>query len=253
MILQRVTRLKLYLKMYIKNKFYEKIFLFVVLVLLTSCAENNKSRININSKTTIEKSSKNSISIEISDLPIQIDSTNYLLHPVGNFQFNNGGEIIHKSSKYRSDNFSVSNSVNDKIIGDLSNLKFQHLDSLNIKFLTKKTIKIRSITFLRELFNNTKKKILLYKVVDTDSNKNNKLDINDVNSLYLSKIDGTHFEKITDDKKLIDWKFIQSKNRLYFRTVENILNKTNFDKKMISYKYIDLSLNKIKIVEYTPY
>jgi hypothetical protein len=55
-----------------------------------------------------------------------------------------------------------------------------------------------------------------------------KLDTSDIKALYLSKISGEKFTKISSDfQELIDWKLIGSNNRLYYRTVEDTNKKRN--------------------------
>jgi hypothetical protein len=91
-------------------------------------------------------------------------------------------------------------------------------------------------------------------MVDMDTNKDGKLDTSDINALYLSKISGEKLTKIsTDFQEIIDWNLIESKNRLYFRTVEDTNKNGQFDKKdVVHYNYIDLSGNEWKVVGYKP-
>jgi hypothetical protein len=56
---------------------------------------------------------------------------------------------------------------------------------------------------------------------DADTNRDGKLDSSDIKSLYLSEISGKRFTKVSMDLQLIDWNLIDSKSRLYFRTVED--------------------------------
>ena len=120
--------------------------------------------------------------------------------------------------------------------------------------MTEKIIKINSITFLRKLFDNTKKQVLVYEVIDKDTNQDGKIDFNDINTLYISKINGNDFKKMTDtNRELIDWKFIESKNRLYFRTIEDTNKDGEFDKNdIVHYKYVDLNADNLKVTEYKP-
>ena len=68
------------------------------------------------------------------------------------------------------------------------------------------------------------------------TNQDGKLDYNDINTLFISKINGTDFRKLTEtNKELIDWKLIESKNRLYFRTIEDTNKDGEFDKKDIAH------------------
>lgn len=230
----------------------------IMILLLASCGKENKPKIvhTENTETEIPEIKKDTTFIEISDLPIEIDSTDYLIHPIGDFRIEDKrGKIIYKSSGYRSNkSFSISNYGGYRISGNLSNVKFQHKDSETLSALTQKIIKINSITFLRKLFDNTKKQVLVYEVTDKDTNRDGKIDFSDINTLYISKINGIDFKKLTDtNRELIDWKFIESKNRLYFRTIEDTNKDGEFDKSdIVHYKYVDLNSENLKVTEYKP-
>ena len=95
---------------------------------------------------------------------------------------------------------------------------------------------------------------MVYTMMDMDTNKDGKLDTSDIKALYLSNISGENFTKIsTDFQELIDWKLISSKNRLYYRTVEDTNKNGEFDKNdAVNYYYIDLSNKEWKITGYEP-
>ena len=226
-----------------------------IIILFSSCRDNDKPKIVHNENKEIPELKKDTSFIEISDLPIQIDSTNYLIHTIGNFKIeNNRGKVIYSSSGNSSKNFSISSYGGYRISGNISNIKFQHTDSNKLSSLTEKLIKIRSVSFLRKVFDNTKKQLLVYELADKDTNQDGKLDFNDINTLYISKINGNNFMKLTDNNnELIDWKIIESLNRLYFRTIEDINKDGEFNKKdIVHYKYVDLNSEKLKVLEYNP-
>ncbi len=233
------------------------LILGITILLFASCGKGNKPKIvhAKNNGNEFPELKKDTTYIEISDLPIQIDSTNYLIHPIGDFRIEDKrGKVIYKSSGYGSKNFKISSYGGYRISGNISNVKFQHIDSEKLSALTENVIKIKSLTFLRKLFDNSKKQLLVYEVTDKDTNQDGKLDFNDINTLYISKISGTDFRKLTDtNKELIDWKLIESKNRLYFRTIEDTNKDGEFDKKdIVHYKYVDLNSDSLKITEYKP-
>jgi len=88
-----------------------------------------------------------------------------------------------------------------------------------------------------------------------DTNKDGKLDANDIKSLYISEISGNHFMKLSPDfQELIDWNLIEEKNRLYFRTTEDTNKNGDFDKDdTVFYYYVDLLDKEWKINEYKPF
>lgn len=236
----------------------EKVFTTVFLILiLMSCGTDNKPKI-VHSDTSENASTeikKDSSYIEIADLPIQIDSTDYLIHPIGNFKIDGErGKTVYKSSSSGIQSFSISNYSGYRITGNLSNLMFQHVDSENLIPLTSAIIKIRSLTFLEKLSVKTDRQLLVYEINDKDTNQDGKLDYNDLKALYISRIDGTEFIKISEpNRELMDWKIIEHLNRLYFRTIEDANKDGEFDRKdIVHYKYIILTDDSLKVVEYKP-
>ncbi len=164
------------------------------------------------------------------------------------------GKVYFGSSSYGSGSFSSTNYNRSEITGNFYNVKFQHIDSETLTTLTNKNIRIRSIAFLRYVFNNTKKQILVYRVLDKETNRDNSLDDNDVETLYMSNLDGSSFVKLTTDfQELIDWKEVAVKNRIYFRSMEDTNKNGEFDKDgMVHYHYVDLSNDQRKVTEYEP-
>jgi len=233
------------------------LILGIIISLLISCGNENKSKIVHveNSRNEVPELKKDTTFIEFADLPIQIDSTDYLIHPIGYFKTKkHRGKVIYKSPAYGSKNFSISRYSGYRISGNLINVKFQHVESEKLAALTENVIRIKSLTFLKKLFDTTKKQFLVYEVTDKDTNQDEKLDFDDINTLYISKIDGTEFRKLTGkNKELIDWKFIESKSRLYFRTIEDTNKDGEFgEKDFIHYKYVNLNSENLSIVEYKP-
>ena len=233
------------------------IILGITLIFLTSCGNDEKPKVIYPENKEIEtmELKKDSTLIEIADIPIHIDSTKYLIHPIGEYRmYGSRGKVYFGSSSYGSGNFSITNYNRYEITGNLHNLKFQQLDSDNLTLLTTKNIRIKSITFLRDIFDNTKKQILIYRVLDKDTNRDNELDDNDVETLYISNIDGSQFEKLTSEfQELIDWKELGIKNRIYFRSIEDTNKNGEFDKDdKVHYQYVDFNNDKRIVTEYKP-
>ncbi|WP_103864124.1 hypothetical protein [Aquimarina sp. I32.4] len=233
------------------------IIIGALMLMLASCGTDNKPKIIHNSTDDkgVTELKKDSTFIEIADLPIQIDSTEYLIHVIGDYKIENSRrKMLSKWSSYGSESLSISQYGGYKISGNISNVKFQHKDAIELIALTDKVIKIRSILFLHEVYKNTDKQLLLYEVIDKDTNQDGKLDYNDINTLYISKINGANFKKITDtNQELIDWKIITSNNRLYLRSIEDINKDEEFNKKdSVHYKFVDLNTDNLKVIEYKP-
>ena len=209
-------------------------------------------------KVIYENPSKKSVAskidttkVEIADLPVQMQGTNVLLFPVGdlNVRERNSKE---SSSALDKQSFKISNYSENEITGYLRNIKFQQIGNDSIKKLTDKPVLIQSVTYLKTMADKTKQQILVYLLADMDTNKDNILDTNDIQSLYMSNITGTRFTKMSIDfQEVIDWNVIESKSRLYFRTIDDTNKNGAFDKSDgVHYHYVDLSDKNWKVTDY---
>ena len=143
---------------------------------------------------------------DIADLPVHMEGTNFLIFPVGDMNFfKKQGYASSKSDKNMS--YTISNYGEYEITGYLDNLKFQEIGKDTIYALTDKNVLIQSATYLKNHADKTKQQLLVYMLQDIDTNKDNKLDINDIKSLNISSIDGKNFTKLTEDfQEFIVWK-----------------------------------------------
>lgn len=229
----------------------------IAILLLASCKEEvEKPKVTYDETTKARELVKaDSTQIQIADLPLQMEGTDYLIHPVGDLSIRERGvKSRYGSSSVNDLSFTISNYGEFEITGFLQNLKFQKVDSDSIKKLTEKPVLIQTATYLKSVANKTNNQIMVYTMVDMDTNKDGKLDTSDIKALYLSKISGEKFTKISSDfQELIDWKLIESNNRLYYRTVEDTNKNGQFDKKdVVNYYFIDLSKKEWKIIGYEP-
>ena len=229
----------------------------IAIVLLASCKkEVEKPKVIYDSAARDKQMSRvDSTQIAIADLPIQMQGTDYLIHPVGDLRvYERGTKTKYGSSSVIDLSFTISNLGDDEVTGYLQNLKFQKIDSDSIKPLTDKPALILTASYLKALSDKTNKQILVYTMYDMDTNKDGKLDTSDIKCLYLSDISGDHFTKISADlEELIDWNLIDSKNRLYFRTVEDTNKNGQFDKyDVLHYNYINLLDKDWKVKTYKP-
>ena len=235
-----------------------RIFIAIAVVLLASCKKEVDEKPKVIYENT-SKSAKAEVKIDttqivVADLPIQLEGTNYLIHPIGDLNVYGG------SSKGRYDSgsnvndisFKISNYGENEITGYLRNFKFQEIGSDSLKTLTDKPVLIQTATYLKAVADKTKQQILVYTLADMDTNKDGRLDANDIKSLYISDISGEKFTKISADfQELIDWTLLESKNRLYFRTIEDTNKNGEFDKNdAVHYHYLNLS--DWKVSNYNP-
>lgn len=229
----------------------------ISVLLLVSCKEEiEKPKVIYDaSKVGRELSKVDSTQIKIADLPIQMEGTHYLIHPVGDLSvFEKGSKTKYGSSSVNDLSFTISNTSEYEITGYLQNLKFQKIGSDSIKALTDKPVLIQTATYLKTVSDKINKQIMVYAMMDMDTNKDGKLDVSDITTLYLSEISGEKLTKVSVDyQELIDWNLIESQNRLYFRTVEDTNKNGKFDSKdVVHYNYIDLTAKEWEVKTYNP-
>lgn len=237
-------------------KKYFKYTALAIAATFISCREEvQKPKVSYDVSNKVSVSKTDSTQIEIADLPIQMEGTDYLIHPVGDLRvFEKGSKARYGSSTVNDVSFTISNLGEYEITGYLQNLKFQKTDSDSIRPLSDKPMLILTATYLKTIADKTQNKIMVYTLTDSDTNKDGKIDTGDIKTLYLSDISGENFTKVsTDLQELVDWNIIESKNRLYFRTIEDTNQNGQFDKNdVLHYNYIDLALKNWEVKNYKP-
>ncbi len=227
-----------------------------MLTLLVSCKKETEKPKVIYEDTSkpVAAANVNSDKILLADLPIQMEGTSVLLHPIGELNVSKNSEKFESNSYKQDQSFTVSNSSEYEITGYLSNFKFQQIGSDSLTVLTDKPVIIERVTYLKVFADKSKKQLLVYVLEDMDSNKDGKLDSDDIKNLYISDIKGINFTKLSAEyQELIDWNCIESQNRLYFRTIEDINKNGAFDKDdKMHYHFIDLLSKDWKVQEYNP-
>ncbi|MEM5565422.1 hypothetical protein WNY78_09910 [Psychroserpens sp. AS72] len=230
------------------------IIFLVIIISFIACTKRDNRKV-VNDTKDVSEVKKESKTVAIADLPFVIDSTTYMIHPIGNYTTHKSrSEYIGSSGSYTSDNISFTNFSKNRISGSISNVKFQHIDSNELKSLTKNILKIHSMNFLRDLYKKTENGYFVYNLTDKDTNADGDLDYNDLETLYISSLNGTGFRKLSPNgQDLVTWKTILEANKLYFKTIEDIDGNGEFDKKdKMHYFYLDLSVPNSKVIEYDP-
>ncbi len=232
-----------------------KYILLSFFIILVSCKEEvEKPKVIYENNSKEKEEVKAEVGkILLADLPLQMEGTSFLIFPVGEFSISDSRSKI-KYSGSEKESFVVSNSSEFEITGYLSNFKFQEIGSDSLTVLTDKPVLIERVTYLKTIADKTKKQLLVYVLEDMDSNKDEKLDSNDIKNLYISDVSGKNFTKLSNAyQELIDWNVIESQNRLYFRTIEDINKNGDFDKgDKVHYQFIDLLSKDWKAIEYNP-
>ena len=232
------------------------IIYFSITILFFSCGQRPKIDYEnkIDTTSVIDDRIKDTTKILVSELPVKFDSTDVLIFAIGlvNLQERGGYSKI-GSDSYSSNGGSSSYFNQNNFHGNFINLVFRNKDGDERK-LTDNKIRIRSVTFLEEIFKKTRRGYLLYSISDRDTNGDKELDHSDLEAFYLSKIDGTDFKKISRElHEFYDYSLIKGENRVYFRTLEDknkdgeLNNKDKFH-----YYNIDFSLDNYVVAEYNP-
>ena len=108
----------------------------IAILFLTSCKEEVEKP-----KVTYDGASKTKVlikvdssQIQIADLPIQMEGTDYLIHPIADLSIREKGiKSRYGSSSVNDLSFTISNYGEFEITGFLQNLKFQKIDSDSIR------------------------------------------------------------------------------------------------------------------------
>lgn len=235
-----------------------KFSLLSIVLFFASCREETeKPKVRYDNATKSKTQNKADVNqIKIAALPINMDGTDYLIFPVGDLNiYGKNSKSSYGSNASDSDvSFTISNYNDFEITGYLQNLKFQEIGKDTITALTDKPVLIQTATYLKTVADKTKQQFLVYTLADMDTNKDGKLDGNDIKSLYISEISGNKFTKLSPDyQELIDWNLIEVKSRLYFRTIEDINKNGEFDKKdVVHYYFVDLTNKELKVQDYQP-
>lgn len=225
------------------------------LLAMVSCKKDApKPKVIYNRTKPVAQPKKvDSAQIKVADLPIYMEGTKYLLHPVGDIRVYDDAGRSYGSSR-GSVSYAISNYNRFEVTGYFENIKFQHVDSTALRPLTDKKLQIQTVTYLDGIARHSKKQILVYALVDSDTNQDGRVDANDIKSFYISSIDGSGFKKLSGDvQELLDWNVIEPQNRVYFRTLEDINKNGAFDKNdAVHYHYVDLLSEDWAVTDYEP-
>lgn len=241
----------------------KKSFFFIVIpVFFVSCF-NDKKQIDysLENKTdslTMDSIVNDTTKILVAEFPFSFDSTGVLLHPIGLIKASDASKsrTLKISSVYDGDSndFTIAEYRGDCLSGNITNLIFEDISTGKQKLLTNKALEINNIEYLRLLAHKIKRNYIMYTVVDMDTNHDGELNQQDIESLYLSELNGNNFRKITlKNHKLNGGKLITQNLRYYFKTQEDVNKDGVFSQAdQYHYNYIDFSGNDYKVVEYFP-
>ena len=105
--------------------------LFFVLLIVSCQKEVEKPKVIYDSSSKNTMAPKlDSSKVEIADLPVVMEGTDYLIHPIGDLRiYERGTKSKYGSSAVNDVTFTISNIAQYEITGFLQNLKFQKIDS----------------------------------------------------------------------------------------------------------------------------
>jgi hypothetical protein len=236
----------------------------MIVLILSSCGKRQPridyNNPNITDSLTMDSLVADTSKVLIAELPVYFDSTDFLIHPVGLVSLNETDDkrILkidsYSGSDYSNSGFSVNTYKDDYFSGNITNLVFEDLKTHNQTLLTDKVLNITHVQYLRDLSKKIKRHYILYTVIDKDMNNDKRLDYQDINSLYISKIDGSNFKKVTENfHEYNSGKLIIQDLKYYFRTIEDIDKDGDFTKvDKYHYYYIDFANDDYRIIEYNP-
>lgn len=238
-----------------KDCFSMKVIRLLFLLCLIGCSDSEPTvvyqqadGIDTAAEMPVEK---DSTLIEAADLPVHFEKTNYLLHPVGVVQSSSRGRKTYfGSSISKLGSIKVAVYTGGRIQGRLHNIYFQHIDSSTVEPLTERYLVIRLVERIQQP--DSVHPVLLYTVIDKDTNNDQELSYSDVKSLYISEVSGNMFTKLTPDlQELLDWKYINVLNRIYYRAIEDENANGKFEiTDRVRYFYIDLNEPDFEAKEY---
>jgi|WetSurMetagenome_2_1015567.scaffolds.fasta_scaffold183512_1 hypothetical protein len=241
----------------------ERLVIISAIILIASSCGRQTPTIDYKNKNTgdslkMETLVKDTTKTLVAELPVFFDSTGFLIHPIGFVNLN-----TRRSRNFESGSFSgsssseyelyVSGSRND-YHGEMTNLVFENIRTGEQRLLTNKVISIRSFVYLKPVFKRVRRQYILYTLADNDSNNDKAINSSDIESLYISSVDGTGLRKLTRDRQEYSGGKLYTKAlRYYFSTIEDVNHDGFVNKKdKIHYYYIDFSKEKPEVIEYYP-
>lgn len=188
-------------------------------------------------------------------LPVIYDSTDYLIFPLtyndnsyenrssGYFDYErsaSGGSYDYSSSGgYLSDYY---------YYGKFYNLIFQNINTGKINYLTNDRILGQNFRYLRKIYKQTGKQYILLNIKDKDTNKDGKLDHDDVATLYICHISGQNLKKLSPENEyVVNSTIVEKTNELYFQTKKDINKDGFFDRKDSTLLYKVDFKNNLKV------
>jgi len=148
------------------------------------------------------------------DKPMIIDSTDYIIFPIGNVNHNKRKSYSIESS---SDSY--------QYFGQYNNIVFYDKINNNYHVLNDSALNIQDFNIFRNFYEQLQKVYIFYNIYDTDFNKDGKIDYQDPTSLYISDANGHNFMKVLPENlSLIDITPDKIESKIYIRAYSDSNN-----------------------------
>lgn len=237
----------------------EKLFLFFTISILISACSKNEPRIVYdqndkvdNSKDLGDSGTEGSKKL-FADIPFSFDSLKYLYFPIGetNESFKMNVRSFASSYSKTAKSYSLGYVSDRDVSCNLNNLLIRPKNIATFKLLTKSDLRIKSLNYLYRIDTIFGIDRFIYRIIDSDSNKDTYLNDDDLVGLYTSKTNGDDLKRVSPkNQQLIDWETIDLQGLLYFRTMEDIDRNGAFDDKdrINLYEYNLIKGDSIKLI-----
>lgn len=205
------------------KSFLQKIiFASGILIVLYSCENDSKKAVVIDETMTTAddfKIEQDTTVVKVLKLPVYIDSTQYLYHPVALERVFTTDDNYSLRSYKSAPQYWSSKYSNYTFSGSYANFTVENMATGKKVSVIKDQINISQVNIYNKLDHNPRVEFVLYQGNDLDTNKDQKLDNQDIQALFISNIDGTDFKKLSlDFEELVESKFIVENDKLYFQT-----------------------------------
>lgn len=220
----------------------KNIFIVILVTTLFACGREPKinQEIEIDTTSVADDRLSDTTKTLVASLPMKFDSTDVTLFAVSLVELPSRRGYIkdeYGSSYSRSSGVSIYASEN-YIDGSFVNLIFKDKSGLERK-LTEIKATFDQAKFLRDVFRETGSGYILYYVYDRDTNGDTEYDYQDLRALYISKLDGTGFTKLSEElHDFHDDVFIKDDMKYYFRTLEDRNKDGQLNSKDIFHHYV---------------
>ncbi len=236
-----------------------KLFLFLIGAALICSCNRNEPRIvyDENDKNepleNITDSENENYEKLIADLPFSFDSLEFLYFPIGetNESFKMNVRSFASSYSKTSKSYSLGYVRGRNVNCNLNNIMIRPKNSSTFKLLTNSDLKIKSLNYLYRIDTLHGIDRFIFRIIDSDSNKDTFINDDDLVGLYSSKTNGEDLKRISPkNQQLIDWETVDLQGLLYFRTMEDIDRNGEFDDKdrINLYEYDLIKGDSIKVI-----